>query len=87
MKLTNTVFSWISMILLLISGLLITPTLPNFVVDQSFSYMVGALGMYTLMIVAPVVGIIQLRLLRKRALELSTRVATAYQQVESLKKA
>jgi predicted Kef-type K+ transport protein len=75
------------MILLLISGLLITPTLPNFVVDQSFSYMVGALGMYTLMIVAPVVGIIQLRLLRKRALELSTRVATAYQQVESLKKA
>jgi hypothetical protein len=54
------------MILLLFSDLLSLPALPRLIAHQSFSYLVGFFGMYTLLVVAPIIGMIQLASLRKQ---------------------
>ena len=42
------------------------PQLPRLVENQSPSFLLGFFGMYALMVVAPVFGMIQLALLRKQ---------------------
>jgi hypothetical protein len=54
------------MILLLFSDLLSLPALSRLIAHQSFSYLVGSFGMYTLLVVAPIIGMIQLASLRKQ---------------------
>jgi hypothetical protein len=54
------------MILLLFSDLVSLPALSRLIAHQSFSYLVSSLGMYTLLVVAPIIGMIQLASLRKQ---------------------
>jgi cytochrome b561 len=51
------------------------PQLPRLVANQSLSYLVGFFGMYTLMVVAPIIGMIQLASLRKQVRAFYARFA------------
>jgi ABC-type uncharacterized transport system permease subunit len=86
MKTPNTLFSRISMIMLLVGNVLGAPTLPHLIANQSIAHVAATLGTYALMTIAPILGIIQLTLLRKQARELSTRIAISYENVEASKR-
>jgi hypothetical protein len=63
------------MILLILSDLLSLPALSRLIAHQSFSYLVGSFGMYTLLVVTPIVGMIQLASLRKQVRAFYARFA------------
>jgi hypothetical protein len=66
MKLKSTICAWIAMILLILNDVLSLPELTRLAAHQSFPFLVGFFGMYALLVVAPIVGMIQLASLRKQ---------------------
>jgi VIT1/CCC1 family predicted Fe2+/Mn2+ transporter len=73
------------MVLHLVIGALIIPLLPYLLVRQGLSYIVYVDGMYALMIVVPVIGMLQLASLRKQVTEVSKRIAISCQEGKSVK--